>query len=54
MWTWIFIAVAYVVVLFGFRMMGGISAAGNAITSWGARSSERRRAAVERRLGLRR
>ena len=54
MWTWIFIAAGYVAALFGFRLLGGFSAAGGAITTWGQRSSARRRAAIEHRLGLRR
>ena len=54
MWTWIFLVVGYVAVLFGFRLMGGMSAAGRAITTWGERSSARRRVGVEQRLGLRR
>jgi hypothetical protein len=53
MWTWIFIVIGYVALLFVFRLMGGIGAAGDAISSWGSRSSARRRRAVEERLGLR-
>jgi hypothetical protein len=51
-WTWILIVAGYVALLFFFRLMGGIAAAGQAISSWGQRSSARRRSAVERRLGL--
>jgi hypothetical protein len=53
MWTWIFIVLGYVALLFVFRIMGGMAAAGNAIASWGSRNAERRRATVEKRLGLR-
>jgi hypothetical protein len=49
----ILIVAAYVFVAVGFRWLGGIAAAGEAITQWGRWSSERRRAKVERRLGLR-
>ena len=52
MWTWIFIIAGYIALLFVFRLMGGIGAAGDAIAGWGQRSSARRRGAVERRLGL--
>jgi len=52
-WTWIFIVVGYVAMLFVFHLMGGFWAAGNAISDWGRRSSAKRRAAVERRIGLR-
>jgi hypothetical protein len=52
MWTWIFIVAGYVTLLFVFRLMGGIASAAQAISTWGSRSSARRRAAVERRLGL--
>jgi hypothetical protein len=51
-WTWIFIVAGYVALLFVFRLMGGIAAAGEAISGWGQRSSARRRVAVERRLNL--
>ena len=54
MWTWILIIAGYVALLFVFRLMGGMAAAGGAITTWGARNAARRRAAVEERLGLRR
>lgn len=52
MWTWIFIVLAYVAVLFAFRILGGFAAAGDAISSWGSRSSARRRRRIEQRLGL--
>jgi hypothetical protein len=52
MWTWIFIVLGYIAVLFVFRLMGGIAAAGEAIAGWGSRSSARRRRGVEQRLGL--
>jgi hypothetical protein len=51
-WTCIFIVAGYVALLLVFRLMGGIGAAGDAIASWGRRSSARRRGAVEKRLGL--
>jgi hypothetical protein len=46
------IVAGYVALLFVFRLMGGIAAAGEAISGWGRRSSARRRGAVERRLNL--
>jgi hypothetical protein len=52
MWSWIFIVAGYVVLLFVFRLMGGIAAAGQAISTWGSRSSARRRHGVEQRLRL--
>jgi hypothetical protein len=52
MWTWIFIVAGYIAILFVFRLMGGMAAAGEAISSWGRRSSARRRRGVEERLGL--
>ena len=52
MWTWIVIVVGYVGTALAFRYLGGFTGAGNAIADWGRRSSERRRARVERRLGL--
>jgi hypothetical protein len=36
---WIVILVLYVVVLFGFRALGGIRAAGGAVERWGRSSS---------------
>ena len=53
MWTWIFIGAGYVAMLFVFNLLGGFVGAGNAISDWGRRSSAKRRAAVERRIGLR-
>jgi hypothetical protein len=53
MWTWVFIVLGYVAFLFVFRIMGGIGAAGGAISSWGSRNAARKRADVEKRLGLR-
>ncbi|MBD0330115.1 MAG: hypothetical protein ICV64_08435 [Thermoleophilia bacterium] len=50
MLEWALIVAAYLGVALAFRWLGGISAAGSAIADWGRRSSERRRAAVERRL----
>jgi len=46
----ILIAAVYLLVALGFRWLGGIAAAGDAIAEWGRRSSERRRAKVERRF----
>jgi hypothetical protein len=54
MWTWIFIVAGYVAMLFLFRILGGFASAGEAISGWGSRSSARRRARVEARLGVRR
>jgi hypothetical protein len=39
---WIVILVLYVVVLFGFRALGGIRAAGEAVERWGRSSSTAR------------
>ena len=52
MWGWIIIVVGYIGTALAFRFLGGIGAAGKAISDWGRRSSEKRRAAVERRLQL--
>jgi hypothetical protein len=43
MWSWIAIAVVYVVALGFFRWLGGITAAANAIQRWGHAVGERRR-----------
>jgi hypothetical protein len=48
-----FILAAYVALLFVFRIVGGLGAAADALESWGARSSAKRRAGVERRLRIR-
>jgi hypothetical protein len=53
MWTWVFIVLGYVALLFVFRIMGGIAAAGDAISSWGSSNAARKRVDVEKRLGLR-
>jgi hypothetical protein len=48
-----FILAGYVALLFVFRIVGGIGAAADALESWGARASAKRRGRVERRLGIR-
>ena len=52
-WTWLFIVVGYVALLFGFRLLGGLGAAAGAFEDWGRRTSARRRVEIERRLKLR-
>ena len=47
------LVVAYLALLFAFRLVGGLGRAADALQSWGARSSAKRRGAVERRLGVR-
>ena len=39
MWTWIVIGVLYVLVIAGYRMLGGIGAAAEALRAWGHASS---------------
>jgi Sec-independent protein translocase protein TatA len=39
MWSWIVIGVCYVLVIGGFRILGGIGAAGDALRDWGRASS---------------
>jgi Sec-independent protein translocase protein TatA len=39
MWSWIVIGVLYVLVIGGYRLLGGISAAGDALRDWGRASS---------------
>jgi len=39
MWEWIVIVCLYVLVGAGFRLLGGIYAAGDAIRSWGRAST---------------
>jgi hypothetical protein len=39
MWSWIVIGLCYVLVIGGFRMLGGIGAAGDALRDWGRASS---------------
>jgi hypothetical protein len=48
-----FLVIAYFALLFAFRLVGGLGRAADALESWGARSSARRRSGVERRLGIR-
>jgi hypothetical protein len=48
-----FLLIAYLGLLFVFRIVGGLGRAADALQTWGARSSARRRSAVERRLGIR-
>jgi hypothetical protein len=40
MWSWIMIGVLYVLVLGGYRLLGGIAAAGDALREWGHASSK--------------
>lgn len=39
MWSWIVIGVLYVFVIGGFRILGGIGAAADALRDWGRASS---------------
>jgi len=39
MWSWIGIGVLYVLVIGGYRRLGGISAAADALRAWGHASS---------------
>jgi hypothetical protein len=39
MWSWIVIGICYVLVIGGFRMLGGIGAAADAVRDWGRASS---------------
>jgi hypothetical protein len=39
MWSWIAIGVLYVLVLCGYRLLGGIGAAADALREWGRASS---------------
>jgi hypothetical protein len=39
MWSWIVIGICYVLVIGGFRILGGIGAAGDALRDWGRASS---------------
>jgi hypothetical protein len=43
MWSWIGIAVLYLLGMGFFRWLGGISAAADAISRWGHATAERRR-----------
>jgi Sec-independent protein translocase protein TatA len=38
MWSWIVIGVLYVLVIGGYRLLGGIGAAGDAVREWGRAS----------------
>lgn len=42
MWEWVLVGVAYAFGLLFFQLLGGITAAGRAIESWGRTSSSRR------------
>jgi hypothetical protein len=48
-----FLLAAYLAMLFIFRILGGFGRAADALETWGARSSAKRRSRVERRLGIR-
>jgi hypothetical protein len=39
MWTWIVIGFCYVLVIGGFRILGGVGAAADALRDWGRASS---------------
>ena len=39
MWSWIVLGVVYVLVLGGFRVLGGIGAASEALRDWGRASA---------------
>jgi Sec-independent protein translocase protein TatA len=39
MWSWIVIGVLYVLVFGGYRLLGGIGAAADALRDWGRASS---------------
>jgi hypothetical protein len=39
MWSWIVIGVLYVLVIGGFRILGGIGSAADALREWGRASS---------------
>jgi hypothetical protein len=39
MWSWIVIGVLYVLVIGGYRMLGGIGAAAEALRTWGHASA---------------
>jgi hypothetical protein len=47
------LVVAYFVLLFAFRLVGGLGRAADALQTWGARSAAKRRSGIERRLGIR-
>jgi uncharacterized protein GlcG (DUF336 family) len=48
MWTWVVIVGGYGISILGFRLVGGVGAAGEAISRWGRRCAER---AIERGAG---
>ena len=39
MWSWIVIGCLYVIVIGGFRILGGVGAAADAVRDWGRASS---------------
>jgi len=39
MWSWIVLGVLYVLVVFGYRILGGVGAAADALRDWGRASS---------------
>lgn len=39
MWTWIVLGVLYVLVVLGYRILGGVGAAADALRDWGRASS---------------
>jgi hypothetical protein len=39
MWSWIVIGFCYVLLIFGFRILGGVAAAADALRDWGRASS---------------
>jgi hypothetical protein len=39
MWSWIVLGVLYVLVIGGYRLLGGIGAAAEALRDWGGASS---------------
>jgi hypothetical protein len=45
MWSWIWIVALYLLAIGGFRWLGGIGAAGEAIERWGRATAERWRRA---------
>jgi hypothetical protein len=42
MWTWIAIAIGYVLMIGGFRILGGVGSAIDALRDWGRASAGRR------------
>jgi hypothetical protein len=45
MWSWLLIGALYVLGIGFFRWLGGVGAAGDAISRWGRETAERKRAA---------